>query len=114
MNRVMHTKVAALSVEHPAELLIFRSCVVVLAALMAAYAYLVAATALNVIASKEASSRAAALEGEVGTLQQEYFALSQSVSDESIGAFGLTPVTHTAYVYEPSTVGLAGRADHAN
>jgi uncharacterized protein YlxW (UPF0749 family) len=114
MNTVINKKIAALSVEHPAESFVLKSCAVSLAVVLCAYAYLVAATALNVIASKEASTRATALEGQVGSLQQRYFDLSQSISSESIAALGLSPVVDTVYVYRPSTVGLAGSADHAN
>ncbi len=114
MNTVIHRKVAALSVEHPAELLILKAAAFVLAVILCAYAYLVAATALNVIASKEATVRASALEGEVGSLQEQYFALSQSISASSMDSLGLTPVVATAYVYPPSSVGLAEGVSHAH
>lgn len=114
MNTVIHKKIAALSVEHPAELLILKAAGFALATILCAYVYLVASTALNVIASKEATLRASALEGEVGSLQEQYFALSQSIGASSLDALGLTPVVGTAYVYRPSSVGLAESVSHAH
>ncbi len=78
------------------------------------YVYLVSATALNVIAGREASTKAAALEGDVGILQQRYFSLSRSVAKTPTGELGLMPVTATAYVYRPTSVGMAYTPDNAN
>jgi hypothetical protein len=78
------------------------------------YVYLVSATALNVIAGKEANAKAASIEGDVGLLQQRYFSLSHRVANTRADAIGLVPVVGTAYVYRPSSVGMAYTADNAN
>lgn len=110
----IHKKSSALTVEHPAELLLFKVFGGIIVVFACAYVYLVSATALNVIASREASARAANLEGAVGTMQQQYFALSQEAAAASPASLGLAPVSDTSYVYRPTTVGLASPADNAN
>lgn len=116
MKRILdiHKKSAALTVAHPAELLLFKIFSAAIVIFACTYVYLVAATALNVIASREASARAATLESAVGTMQQQYFALSQAAAAAAPASLGLAPITETSFVYRPTTVGLVSPADNAN
>ncbi len=110
----IHKKTAALTVQHPAELVLFKVFGAAIVILACVYVYLVSATALNVIASREATAHAAVLESAVGTLQQQYFALSQAAAAVAPASLGLAPVADTSYVYRPTTVGVLYPADNAN
>lgn len=115
MNTIdINKKVAVLSVEHPAEVLAMKAVVLSIALLLCGYVFLVSRTALNVIASREADARAAKLESALGMLQQRYYTLAQAITSDRAAHLGLQPVAETAYVYRPSTVGMAYTPDTAN
>ena len=97
----------SLSVEHPAERLALRIISLALITLICGYLYFVSASVLNVIARKEALAQVAVVQGTIGGLEQEYFALSQSVSPQIGRALGLSPVGEPKYVYRPGNVGAA-------
>ena len=85
-----------------------------IALMLCGYVYVVSATALNVMAGREADAHAATLEGRLGALQQRYYSLARAISAESAVSLGLAPVAETDYVYRPSTVGIVYTGDNAN
>ena len=112
-THVINKTYPILSAEHPAENLILRGVSGLLIALVCLYLYFVSASVLNVIASSQAERGAAALEGAVGSLQREYFALSEDISPETAAALGLSPVVEISYMHRPGSVGLAQSEDNA-
>jgi hypothetical protein len=99
----------ALAVEYPMERMIMRVLVAFLIMLAFGYLYFVAASVLNIMARKEALSQSAQIEGTIGSLEGQYFALSQSITPQSAVTLGLTPITvqNTDYVDRPGHVGIA-------
>ena len=95
----------SLSIEHPTERLVLRVLCALLITLVCGYLYFVSASVLNVVARKEALTRIALVQGRIGGMEQEYFALSDSVSPQSGETLGLLPVKDTQYVYRPGNVG---------
>lgn len=91
----------SLTVEHPAERLMFRMLIAAVVLLACAYVYFVGATILNVIARKEALAQSINLATAVSKLESEYFTLSQQVGPESGARLGLLPVSKTIYVRRP-------------
>ncbi len=100
-----------LAIEYPIERVALTVLVSFLAILFCAYFYLVVASVLNIIARKEADARSARLQSDIGTLEHQYFELSQSITPQSASEMGLAPIQATAYVYRP---GNAASADTAN
>lgn len=108
---VMHKELSILTVEHPAERRMLAALGVVLAMFTAGYLYCVSASVMNVIARKEATAKAASLESSIGSLEQEYFELAQSVTPASGESLGLAPVEQTAYIRRQHTVATALSSD---
>jgi hypothetical protein len=102
----------SLSSEHPAERAILRGLFFVLALLACAYLYFVGASILHIIARKESAAESARLASSVGALEEEYFALSEGVTLESMTRVGLSPVSDTVYLYRPGAVGQADGEPH--
>ena len=102
--------VFALHAEHPFEHVALKSFFFALFLLVFAYIYLVGSSALNIIARKEALAQAAQAGALIGNFEREYFAASQKVVPEAGLSLGLAPVTKTAYIYRPGTVGQANVA----
>jgi hypothetical protein len=96
------------SVEHPFERVAFRTLCVVLVALMCGYLYFVSASVLNIIARREADAKTAQLQGSIAQMEQQYFALSQTVDPQEASALGLAPLSNTQYVYVPGNAASAG------
>jgi hypothetical protein len=104
---MMYRKLSILSYEHPAESAVLRTLCFALALVCCLYLYLVASSVLNVIASKDAVAHSAAMQSSIGQLEQQYFALSQSMTPQAAATLGLTPVTETNYVYQPGNAAAA-------
>ncbi len=81
----------------------------VIACLVVGYIVFVSMSVVNVIASKEAADKISALRASVSQLENDYFALSDTVTKDSGVALGLTPVSKTNYVSRTGTVGAATR-----
>ncbi len=99
---------AALSAEHPLERNALRVLIAMLFILLCGYFYFVSASVLNIIARKEADTKATQLQTSISIMEQEYFALSKSVDPESATKLGLVPVSNTKYVYVPGNAATAG------
>ncbi len=97
----------ALSIEYAAERVIMRSLVALLVALALLYLYFVSASVVNIMARKEALAQSGQIEGSIGSLEGQYFSLSQAITPQAEAALGLVPVTNTAYVDRPNDVGIA-------
>lgn len=93
--------------EHPAERLLFVGLSLVLALLVCAYLYFVTASIMNVIARKDALSQIDQLQGQMGSAEQQYFALSQQMTPSEGASLGLVPVQNTQYVYRPGVAASA-------
>ena len=104
---MMNKKLSILTVEHPFESLAFQALVGVSFVLIFSYIYFVSASVLNIIVRKEAVAEAAQISTAIGNSEQKYFAMSQGVTLEAGAVLGLAPVSKTAYVYRPGTVGQA-------
>ena len=99
----------ALAMEYPAERIILRTLVTLLVVLAICYLYFVSASIINIMARKEAMAQSGAIEASIGSLEGQYFALSQSITAQSASEIGLSPISlqKTAYVERPGTVGMA-------
>ena len=103
----LNKKFTVLSIEHPMENAAFRYVCILFCMLLLTYVYFVSASVLNVIAQREAGKTAQRLEGAIGTLELQYFALSHEVTPQNAAELGLVPIAKTAYVYRPGSVGVA-------
>ena len=97
----------SLSREHPLEGAVIRTLSILLIALICGYLYFVSASVLNVMARREALSQVSQIQGTIGASEQQYFALSESISPQEGASLGLSPVLNTQYVYRPGNVGAA-------
>lgn len=79
----------------------------VLVVLGCLYLYFVTSSVLHVMARREALAKINDIQGSIGSLEQQYFALSQSLSPQEGASLGLAPVSETSYVYRPGTIGAA-------
>lgn len=95
----------SLNSEHPFESVALKSFVGALFLLIFAYIYLVGSSALNIIARKEIMVKSSQVSAVIGDFERDYFAASEKVTPDSGLSLGLTPVSKTAYVYRPGTVG---------
>ena len=97
----------------PGENLALRFLFLALTVCILGYVYFVSVSIMNVIAHKEALAASESLQGEVGDLEEQYFALSKNVTPESGVHLGMTPTSDTTFVRRPGTVGTAvgSRAD---
>lgn len=102
-----------LAVEHPAERIAFTILIALLAALFFAYFYFVIGSVFNVIGEKQADATSSNLQGSIASLEQQYFALSQSLTPQMATALGLTPVQSTQYVYRPGNAASISSPIHA-
>ena len=75
--------------------------------LIAAYLYLVASSIFNVMGRAEAERSIRVIGSNVATLEQQYLALSNSVSSASAAAQGLADVHDVSYVYRPGNAAMA-------
>jgi hypothetical protein len=87
-------RVEAYSGEH----LVLRALIFALAACIAAYLYFVGLSIMNVISHREASVLSDRLRSEVGTLEKEYFELSEAVTPEMGSRLGLVSASNASYV----------------
>lgn len=97
----------SLSIEHPAERVVFRVLLFTLAMFAVLYVYFVGATILNVVARKEAITQTASLASAVSKLEREYFVATQDVGPEDGTRLGLAPVSQTDYVHRPGNAASA-------
>lgn len=98
----------SLSVEHPFESALFRVLCAGLFVCLAGYLYFVSATVLNIMARKEANIESARIQGSLADLEQQYFALSESVDRHTATSLGLTSLDGANYVYVPGSTASAG------
>lgn len=92
----------------------FLNSVFILLALFAvSYVYLVASSALHVIARNQALQASIQYESTVGELEREYFSLSGTITPSRGETLGLVPVERTQYVRRPSDIGRAPANNNA-
>ena len=97
----------SLTMEHPAERILFRILIGALIALTFAYVYFVSASVMNVVARKEARAEIASLGSSVSLLERDYYAATASITPSAGARLGLAPVSETRYVHRPGAVGSA-------
>lgn len=112
-DAVSKRQTQVLAVEYPIERFAFSALVVLLAVLFCAYFYFVSVSVLNVIGEKQADASAANIQGSIASLEQQYFALSQSLTPQAATAMGLTPIENTQYVYRPGDAAVVATAQRA-
>ena len=110
---MLQKRMTALAIEYPFEQIAFRALLAVLALCFFAYLYFVAASILNVVARREALAQSTRIESAIGDLEQQYFALSQAVTQEEGARLGLVQLSQPNYVNRPGTVGEANTAQGA-
>lgn len=96
-------KNTALAVEHPYESALLRALMLILVVLCAGYLYFVGASVLNIIARKEAAAETTRLQSAIAAMEQEFFALSESIDESVATTIGLAPIDDAQYVYRPGT-----------
>lgn len=96
----------SLAIEYPVERVILRALLVALVALVLCYLYFVFSSVVNIMASKEAMAKTASINASISSLETQYFALSQQISQSSALAIGLTPIHATDYVDRPGNVSM--------
>lgn len=94
---------AALYTAHPLEDRLTRALVACLCGAALLYLALVSQSIVNVIAAKEAARAEETLRQAVGTLERDYFALAQGVT-ESAHSLGLVSVSEKSYLSSPNAV----------
>jgi len=104
---MMDKKVQVLAIEYQWETTLLRVLLGMLALLTCAYLYFVGASVLNVIAHKEADVRSTQLETSIGTLEGQFYSLSQELTPEAGSTLGLSAITGQSYVYRHGNVGQA-------
>jgi hypothetical protein len=110
LNLAVEKPRVSLAVEYPVERVILRALVAVLVVLAMGYLYFVSASIINIMARKEAMTQSGAIIASIGSLEGQYFSLTQSITPDSAVAIGLSPIStaNTAYVERPGNVGMAG------
>jgi len=109
----MHTTIAILSIEHSAERHILRALLLVLALLACGYLYFVAASVLNVIASREASAQASRIETSIGSLEERYFTLAQSITPQEGESLGYVHIANESFIYRAGGTALVNTREAA-
>ena len=104
---------SALAVEYRAERYAFLCLVGILGTLVCAYFYFVVSSVLNVVAERTADTQSAEIQTTIGSMEQQYFALTQSLTPGAATDMGLAPVQNTQYVYRPGNAADAGESVHA-
>jgi len=97
----------SLTVEHPAERVVFRALAITLMVLTGSYVYFVSSSVLNVIARKEALAETASLGSKVSLLERDYYAAAAAITPSAGHRLGLAPVSNTRYVHRPGAIGAA-------
>ena len=95
-----HVRVAA----YAGESYVLQTLIFMFVLCVAGYLYFVGLSILNVIGSREASVDSDRLQAVVGTLEQEYFELSKSITPEVGATYGFVPTKTQAYVRSASNV----------
>ncbi len=115
LNLFVTEKRVSLAIEHPMESIARQALFGVLAVLIFAYIYFVAASILNIMARKEANTAVFSLQSAIAQMEGEYFALSRAIEPESGAKIGLAPVAKTHYVYRPGNLsaGVSAQASAA-
>ena len=113
-GRLTFSPVAGMSfkAEHSIERAAFKAICLLLALLACGYLYFVTSSVLHVMARREALSQIDDMQGSIGALEQQYFALSQDITPQSGASLGLSPVAKTDYVYREGTMGAVTMASH--
>ncbi len=109
-STVSQARHRSLAIEHPFERYAMTVVLILLSLLVCGYLYFVTASVLNVISRREAMTEIAKIQGSIGDLEREYFALSHAVDLASAPSLGLSPVSNTSYVYRPGNVGAVTMA----
>jgi len=112
-GRLDFSPVAQLSfkAEHSLERVAFQAICVLLVALACGYLYFVTASVLHVMARREAIAHITNIQSTIGSLEQQYFALSQDLTPQVGSTLGLAPVSKINYVYrQGTTMGAATMA----
>ncbi len=99
----------SLAVEYPSERIMLRIFIALLVTLALCYLYFVSSSIMNIMARKEAMVRSGSIEASIGSLEGEYFTLSQNITPQSAVAIGLAPIPiqDTDYVARPGDMGMA-------
>lgn len=105
MKPYMHKRISILAQEHPFERQALTLCLAALMCLSCVYVYLVTTSVLHIMGQREAEKKSISMESSIASLEQNYFALSQSITPGTANTLGLAPITDTQYVYRQSTVG---------
>jgi len=93
-DKTVLIRVEAISGEH----FVVRILIAAILMCVAAYLYFVGVSIMNVIANREASLESERLQSLVGTLEEEYFALSKAISPENGAVMGLSKTADTSFV----------------
>lgn len=101
----------SVSSEYRHEQTLLRALLITLGVLSAAYLYFVGASVLNVVARKEAVAESQKLQSAIAIMEQELFALADSVDTSIASTIGLEPLQETAYVYTPGREAAAVTMD---
>jgi hypothetical protein len=102
----MDKKIPILVIEHPYERAALSLLLGVLGVLVCAYLYFVGASVLNIMARKEAGADLERTRTSIAQMEEQYFALSKSITSESARTLGLAPVSETSYVYRPGNAAV--------
>jgi len=97
----MNKHLSILSFQHQLESVTLRSVGALLCIALAGYLYLVGSSVLHVMARKEAHAGVEKLMTAIAEREQQYFALSGSISPDHSAIYGLGPISEASYVYRP-------------
>lgn len=106
-NKTQNSWAYALTHEHAWEARARHLLVACTLIMAVGYVYCVAASILNVIARKEADTRAIALTASIAELEERYVALSATIHEEAVLAHGLSSLNAKHFVTRTPTLGLS-------
>lgn len=102
--------ISILTIEYSWESMVRRALLIALVALTVGYLYLVASSVQNIIARKEADTRARAVETSIGSLERQYYTLASAITPAVGTSLGLSEIGGETYVYRPGAIGNASTA----
>lgn len=97
----------ALAVEYPVERRILQALIGALIVLALGYFYFVSESVLNIMAQRTADNQSAQIQASIGSLENNYFALSQAITPQEGSDLGLVQVSVSDYVTRPTDIGIA-------
>ena len=93
--------------EHPSEIFVRRSAIILSIVFMLCYAYLASAAVYHAVVQRSAEVQSEHLKTELSRLEREYFTLGKAVDPTGSSAIGLSKVVNKSFVERAVLIGQA-------